>query len=426
MKVFVGCASGAAISAAFNAPLAGAFFALEEMLGSLSVTSFSPVVVSSVVAAVVSRSVLGNHPAFPIPEQYGYGSVGEVALFFPLLGVVAGLVSVAFIRTYFAADSLANWLRTRIPGAAVPWLAGALVGALVWLSGGLLVGYGHLSIHLEMFGHLAWYALFALAAGNIIATSLTLNGGGSGGVFTPSLSIGAATGGGVGVLLAKLFPALGVHPEAYALVGMGALIAGATDAPITAVLLIFEMTDDYAIVLPLMLTVVVSHLVARRLEPDSLYSGWLRRRGERIDHGEDHDLLGGLRVRDAFDPQPRTIAEGAPVDALLANLAHADQALFPVVDDDGRLAGVITVWELGRLATTAAGTGTLVIAADVAQPSEVVGPGDSLRVAVRKMGVRGASAVPVVDAATQRLVGLISRAHIVAALERHSPEDGVA
>jgi chloride channel protein, CIC family len=417
MKVFVGCASGAAISAAFNAPLAGAFFALEEMLGSFSATSFSPVVVSSVVAAIISRSVFGNHPAFPIPQQYGYGSVGEVLLFFPVLGVVTGLVSVAFVRTYFAADGLATWLRVRIPGAAVPWLAGALIGALVWVSRGLLVGYGHLSIHVEVFGRMAWYALLGLAAGKIIATALTLNGGGSGGVFTPSLYIGAATGGCVGVLLAKLFPAIGIHPEAYALVGMGALIAGATDAPITGVLLVFEMTNDYGIVLPLMLTVVICHLVARRLEPDSLYSGWLRRRGERIDHGATHDVLAGLRVRDAFDPQPRTIAERAPIETVLGNLAHSDQSCFPVVDDDGRLVGVITIWELGRLAAMATPSGPLIIAADVAQPSEVVGPTDPLEAAVRKMGVRGAAAVPVVDA-TQRLVGLISRAHVLAATER--------
>jgi chloride channel protein, CIC family len=420
MTVFVACASGAAISAAFNAPLAGAFFALEEMLGSLSVTSFSPVVVSSVVAAVVSRSVLGNHPAFPIPQQYGYGSVGEIVLWFPVLGIITGLVSAAFVRTYFTADAWATRLRTRVPGAAVPWLAGAIIGVAVWMSGGLLVGYGHLSIHVEMFGRMAWYALLALAVGKIIVTSLTLNGGGSGGVFTPSLYVGAATGGSVGVLLAKLFPTLAIHPEAYALVGMGALIAGATDAPITGMLLVFEMTNDYAIVLPLMLTVVVSHVVARRLEPDSLYSGWLRRRGERIDHGADNDVLAGLRVKDAFDPQPRTIAEAAPVEAVLGNLAHSDQSCFPVIDADGRLAGVITVWELGRLATTAAATGALVLAADVAQPSEVVGPSDSLRDAMRKMGVRGAAAIPVVDAGSQRLVGLISRAHVMAAYERRA------
>lgn len=422
--VFVGCACGAAISAAFNAPLAGAFFALEEILGSLSVASFSPVVVASVVAAVVSRAFFGNHPAFPIPEQYGYGSVGEVMLFFPVLGVVTGLVSVAFVRTYFGADTLARWLRTRVPEWVVPWVAGAFVGLMVWLSGGLLVGYGHLAIHVEMFGQKAWWALLALAAGSIVSTAVTLNGGGSGGVFTPSLYIGAATGGGVGVLLARLFPALHIHPAAYALVGMGALIAGATDAPITGILLVFEMTNDYNIVLPLMLTVVIAHVIARRLEPDSLYSGWLRRRGQTIDHGSDRDLLAGLRVRDAYDPRPLTVDEAAPVSVLLAHLRNGEQSLLPVVDADGVVVGVITVADLGRLAADGAELGQLVRAADVAQPSEVVGPDDSLLVAVRKMGVRGASAVPVVDEQTGRLVGMISRAHVVSAYERQAAAAG--
>jgi chloride channel protein, CIC family len=392
------------------------------MLGSLSGTTFSPVVVSSVVAAVVSRAILGNHPAFPIPQPYGYGSVGEIVLWYPVLGVLTGLVSVLFVRTYFAADGWARALRERVHGAIVPWVAGAIVGLLVWASGGLLVGYGHLAIHTEMFGRMAWYSLLALALGKIVITAITLNGGGSGGVFTPSLYIGAATGGGVGVLLAKLFPSLAIHPEAYALVGMGALIAGATDAPITGVLLVFEMTNDYAIVLPLMLTVVICHLVARRLEPDSLYSGWLRRRGERIDHGPEQDVLAGLRVQDAFDPEPRTIDEGAPVDTVLGNLAHSDQSAFPVVSADGRLVGVITVWDLGQLARTAAAVGGLVLASDVAQPSEVVSPSDSLRDAMRRMGVRGMSAIPVVDG-SDRLVGLISRAHVVAAYERANPPD---
>jgi CIC family chloride channel protein len=294
---FVACACAAAISAAFNAPLAGAFFALEEILGSLSVASFSPVVVASVIAAVVVRAAYGNHPAFPIPTEYGYNSIGEVALAYPLLGVVTGLVSVAFVRTYFFADALAHRVRSRVHSAVVPWAAGALAGALVWASGGMLVGYGHLALHVEMFGQLAWYALAALAAGKIVATALTLNGGGSGGVFTPSLYIGAATGASFGVLLAHLFPAVGIRPEPYALVGMGALIAGAINAPITGILLVFEMTNDFAIVVPLMLTVVIAQLVARRLEPDSLYSGWLRRRGEVLTPGGgDHAGRTGLRV----------------------------------------------------------------------------------------------------------------------------------
>jgi CIC family chloride channel protein len=413
---FVGCASAAAISAAFNAPLAGAFFAIEEILGSLSVASFSPVVVASVVAAVISRAVFGNHPAFPIPAAYGYGAIGEVLVFFPLLGVITGFTSIAFIRTYFGIDKLAARIRQRRLAPLLPWMAGAVVGVMVWLSRGYLVGYGHLALHAEMFGQLAWYALFGLAAGAIVATAITLGGGGSGGVFTPSLYIGAATGGGVGVLLARLWPAMGIHPEAYAVVGMGALVAGATDAPITGILLVFEMTNDYAIIIPLMITVVVAHTIARRWEPDSLYSGWLRRRGETIEHGADRDVLAGLHVRDAYDATPRVIDEAAPIDAMLALLDY-NQACYPVVDAEGRCLGVITVAGLGQLAAAARDSGPLVRAADAVEPSETVGPSDSLLDAVRKMGVRGAAALPVVDRVSGQVVGLITHAHVVTVYE---------
>jgi CIC family chloride channel protein len=416
VSVFVGCASGAAISAAFNAPLAGAFFALEEILGSLSVASFSPVVVASVVAAVVSRVAFGNHPAILIPEQYGITSIRETLLLFPCLGIVAGLVSVAFIRLYFAAGAASKWARGRLSAAGVACISGALVGVLVWASGGRLVGSGHLTLETELFGHLAWYAFLALAAGKVIATAITLNGGGSGGVFTPSLYIGATTGAGFAVLLAQVFPKLSISPPVYALAGMGALIAGATDAPITGVLLVFEITNDYGLVIPLMVTVVVAQVVARRFEPDSLYSGWLRRRGEVIVHGTDRDVLAGVLVRDAYDPSPRVIPEDAPLPVLLGYL-NGDQPCFPVVDAQQRLVGVVTVSTLGRLASEFQSAGPLIRAADVAEPSEVVVPTDSLYEAVRQMGVRGAAALPVVDPGSKRILGLITRGHIVTAYD---------
>lgn len=414
--VLVGCATGAAISAAFNAPLAGAFFALEEVLGTLSGASFAPVVVASVIAAVVTRAVFGNHPAFPIPHQYGYAGGTEVVLFYPLLGVVSGVIAAFFVRANFSADAIARKLP--IPRQAIPWLGGAVVGVMVFLSGGTLVGYGHLALHVEVFGRMAWYALLALAIGKIVATSITLNFGGSGGVFTPSLYVGAATGGAFGVALSRLFPHLGIHPEAYGLVGMGAMIAGATDAPITGILLVFEMTNDYAIVLPLMLAVVVCHVVARRIEGDSLYSGWLRRRGESIEHGADRDVLAGLHVSDAYEPAVSAIPEGTPIRELLQQLGHTGQSYFPVVDELHRLAGVITVAELGPLATQSRDLDALLVAADVARPSESVTPSDSLLEAIRTMGVRGVAALPVIDRRTQRLLGVINRSHILNLYER--------
>lgn len=414
--VLVGCATGAAISAAFNAPLAGAFFALEEIVGTFSGASFAPVVVSSVVAAVVTRGIFGNHPAFPVPKEYGYAGVSEVLLFFPLLGLVCGAVAALYVRSYFGAGDLAR--RLPVPRSALPWIGGAAVGILVFLTGGVLVGYGHLAVRVDVFGRMAWYALLGLTLGKIVATSITLNFGGSGGVFTPSLYIGAAAGGTVGVALAKLFPTLGLHPETYALVGMGAMVAGATDAPITGILLVFEMTNDYAIVLPLMLTVVISHAVARRLEPDSLYSGWLRRRGESMTQGADSDVLAGLRVADACDRVPFVITEDMPLTSVLEDLARRGQSVAPVVDDAGALVGMITTTDLGRAARAARDVDSLLLAADLATPTETVGLDDSLMEAIRRMGVRGANALPVTERGTNRLLGLVSRAHVLAVYEQ--------
>jgi chloride channel protein, CIC family len=416
VKILVGAGAAAGISASFNAPLAGAFFAVEEIMGSAGGGSFPPVVVSSVVAAIVSRSVFGDHPAFQIPQEYGFALRREVFLFYPLLGVVAGLVAVLFIRSFFAAQEVAK----RVPGPAVlqPILGGLAVGLLVWLSGGILVGYGHLAVRVEVFGGMALYALALLVLGKIAVTSLTLGFGGTGGVFTPSLYIGAATGGAFGVALTRLFPGLHLHPEAYALVGMGAMVAAATAAPITAILIVFEMTNDYAIVVPLMVAAVIAQLVARWLEPDSLYSGWLRRRGEHLVHGSDRDILAGLSVGEALDPNPTIIPESATVDQLLEHLGRSDLTEFPVVDGDRQLLGVISVAELGRLAHDAQAFTPVVIAADVASPSEVAAPGDSLLDATRKMGIRGRNSLPVVDPATGRLVGTITRAHVLAMYER--------
>ena len=415
-KIMVAAGAAAGISAAFNAPLAGAFFALEEILGSLAVGAFPPVVVASVVAAVVSHSFLGNNPAFPIPESYGYALQRELLIFYPFLGVIAGLVGVLFVRVFFGTESLVGRLESR--RWTLAFLGGLLVGILVLLSKGLLVGHGHLAVHLDVFGGMSWSSLALLAVGSIVATSITLNFGGSGGVFTPSLYIGAATGGAFGVALTGLFPDLGLRPEPYALVGMGAVVAASTSAPITGMLLVFEMTNDYNIVLPLMLATVIANLVARRLEPDSLYSGWLRRRGERLQHGADRDVLAGLRVADAFDPAPAVVGESAPLSQLLEHLGRGAFTDLPVVDEHRRLIGLIPIADLGRLAAEPGEKAARLVASEVAIPAETVAPGDTLLEAIRRMGVRGAPSIPVVDRATGHLLGLVSRAHVLAVYER--------
>lgn len=409
--ILVGAGAAAGISAAFNAPLAGAFFALEEILGSFSIGAFAPVVVSSVVAAVVSRSVFGNHPVFPVALEQGYRLTREVVVFYPILGLVAGLASVLFVRCYFGCDQWAR--RVRVPPL---WLAlggGMTVGGLAFLSSGLLVGSGHLAIPLDRFHHVAWYLLALLALGKIVATAITLTTGGSGGLFTPSLFVGAAVGNAFGLLLLQVLPGLHLSAEPYALVGMGSVIAGALNAPMTGILMVWEMTDNSAIMLPLMLSVVVSHAVARRLERDSLYSGWLRRRGEHIEHGADRDVLAGLRVADAFERRPSVIGEETVASRFLIHLGSGTQDVFPVVAGRGTLLGVLSIADLAHISRDERERHHVLLARDVAQPTETLTPADSLLEAMRRMGARGAAALPVVDRESGRLVGLLSRSDVL-------------
>jgi chloride channel protein, CIC family len=415
LKILVGCGAAAGISAAFNAPFAGAFFALEEVLGSFSIGAFSPVVIASVVAAITVRPFLGSHPAFHIPP---YGSIRPLAivLLYPLLGVACGLASAFYSKLFFATSDAFGHMR---PSWLRPLLGGLTVGLLGYLGGGLLMGTGHLAIPIEMFGGITWYLLVGFALAKMIATSLTLGSGGSGGLFTPTLFVGAAFGGGLGVLAHQLLPNFGLHPEAWALVGMAGLIAGTLHAPITAIFMVFEMTNDYNIVPPLMIVSVIALATSRRFAKHGLYDGWLARRGEHLAHGADRAIMHRLLVRDVMNTSAVRVGPGALLAEIVAATSESRLTTIPVVGDDGVLHGVITFTEL-RLALLDRGDlAPLLLAADLAEPTEIALRTDSVETALAKLNARSVDLLPVVKSEDDPVfLGVLTRNDILASYER--------
>lgn len=413
-KVLVGCGAAGGIAAAFNAPFAGAFFALEEVLGSFSAGAFSPVVIASVVGSLTVHAFLGSHPIFVLPRIAETQPIAS-ALLYPLLGIICGVVSALFSRAYLRAP---EFLR-RLPGPdwARPLIGGAAVGTIVAASGGLLVGNGHLFIPAALFGGLAWWVLVLLAFAKIAATVVTLSSGGSGGVFTPTLFIGAALGGGVGVLAASLIPGDVVHPHAWALVGMAGLVAGATRAPLTAIFMVFEMTDDPAYIVPLIIVAVVSLVTARRLAPHGLYDGWLARRGEHLAHGVDKAIMDGIQVGSVLDADVPTVRPGATIAELVTAAAGTPHAVLPIVDDAGQLIGLASHHAIREALVARGSSDLLLLADDLAESIEPLRPEQTLREALAAMNARGIDALPVAQE-SGRFAGLLSRGGVLRAYER--------
>ncbi|HUF28164.1 MAG TPA: chloride channel protein [Gemmatimonadaceae bacterium] len=416
VKILVGCGAAAGISGAFNAPFAGAFFALEQVLGSFSVGAFSPVVIASVAGALTIRPFLGAQPAIQIPS-YGDHDPWLMVLLYPALGIACGFMSILFVRSYFAAGSLV----ARLPGPAAlrPIAGGLIVGAAVMFTGGLLVGEGHLAIPEQLFGGLTWYFLISLALLKILVTVVTLQAGGSGGVFTPTLFIGAALGGGLGLVAAELFPGQGIHATTWGLVGMAGMVAGATRAPITALFMVFELTNDYTLVLPLMIVTVIAYLIARRYSAFGLYDGWLIKRGEHLAQGADRAIMDRIAASDALVADAPVVRDDAELSEIVAATAHTRHTTIPVLDERGLLAGVITYAGLREALLDRGELAPILLAADLAAPTEVVLPGESLRQALRKMNSRAIDALPVVESEDGLVyIGILTRADILAAYER--------
>lgn len=419
VRTLVACGAAGGIAATFNAPIAGAIFALEVILGQLHTLYFGAVVISAVTADVITHLFLGNSRAFAVPE-YALVNPWELALY-ALLGAVAAVAAVAFTRLLYFSEDV--WDRLRIPEYVKPMLGGlvlGLVGLLTFKIDGFprIFGVGYESIDDAMFGNLTLQVAVALFLLKMLATSLTLGSGGSGGVFAPSLFMGAMVGGTFGQIAHRLLPAITAPSGAYALVGTAALFSGAAHAPVTAILILFEMTGNYSIILPLMLATVTSTLISRAISRESIYTLKLTRRGIRLERGHDIDVMQGIEVREAMTTDVDTVPADMTLDELARAFAESHHHGFPVLDENGDLHGVVTIQDMERAMSRS--DAHEVTVRDIATTSlQVAYPHEPLWVALKRMGTRDLGRLPVVSPDNpKQLLGLIRRADIIKAYNK--------
>ncbi|MCK5125938.1 MAG: chloride channel protein [candidate division Zixibacteria bacterium] len=404
VKILVGCGAAAGISAVFNAPIAGIIFSLEIILGDFAIKTFAPVLLSSVIASVITRSVLGNHPAFEVPA-YELVSAWEMPLYV-LLGALSGGVAVAFTRVLGWSENFFDNLK--IPEISKPAIGGMLLG-IVGVFYPQVFADGYSTINLALYSKMTFGLLFILIFLKIAGTSLTLGSGNSGGIFAPSLFMGAMLGGAFGLVVHSYFPDSTATSGAYALVGMAALVGGTTHAPMTAILIIFEMTNDYRIILPLMVAVTISTLVSRGLFEHSIYTIKLASRGIFLRGGKDLMILRSLQVFEVMDRSFETISPSTSLSRIINQIESTRETYYMVVDDNRYLYGIISLQDL-RSVLTSSSLDDLIIAEDIAHTDLVtVTPDDDLEQVRRKIGMQDLQVVPVVESENSRKIIAVLR-----------------
>ena len=408
-------ASGVAggIAAAFNAPITGIFFALEIIIGELSVNAFGIVALASVVSSVFTQAVSGPQPAFHIPA-YTFNSVWELPLYFGL-GVLSGLSAAFYIRLHhFTRGIFDKWNAPRWFKPVVAGLAVSLVG--IYLP--QVFGTGYATIEKILDGKpLTVTLLLSLALARLVLTPLCISSGFHGGVFAPALFSGATLGGAYGLVAKQVFPSLNISPPAFAMVGMAAVLAGTIHAPITSFMLLFEMTHDYRIILPLMAAVNVSLFLSWHLQHDSVYTLGLARKGIRLERGRDVDVLETITVNEVMETEIVTLRESDSLSLATDLFTRKRYHGLPVLNDAGELTGIITVQDIDR----AEGDNSSMVrtVGEVCTRELLLAyPDETIGAALRRIGVRNVGQLPVVARNNlRRLVGLLRTTDVARAYD---------
>ncbi len=411
-RTLVAAGAAGAISAAFNAPIAGIFFALELIIGELSGGLFGSVALAAVISAVFTQAVSGAEPAFHVPT-YKFNSPLELPLYLAL-GVLAGIISALYIRAIYQAHDLFHAVKA--PRWVKPAIAGLIVGAVgIFLP--QIFGVGYSTIEQILNGQpFSLALLIALLVAKLILTPVSIGGGFPGGVFAPSLFLGATLGAAFGSIVQLVIPGYPIVPAAFAMVGMAAVLAGAVHAPLTAIILLFEMTNDYRIILPLMFAVIVSLIVSQRLQRDSVYELGLARKGIRLQRGRDVEVLDTIMVSEVMQTVTDTLQDSDPLAVAAETLSQTRHHGLPVVDAHGELCGILTIQDIERVQIN--GRDQITIGQACTRELLIAFPDETIGTALRRMSTRDIGRLPVVARDNHRqLLGVLRRTDLVRAYD---------
>ncbi len=406
LKVLVGAGAAAGISAAFNAPIAGALFATEIILGNFAITSFAPIIVASVMGNLVFISIEGSNPIFSVPV-YSLNSGWEL-IFYLILGLVCGIVGILFIKTLYYFEK--KWLDLKLNEMIKPFFGGIIIGAIAIFYPHIM-GSGYTAIDLALKGNLVLGTALLLIGIKIFATSTSLSSGGSGGIFAPSLFMGAYAGFIVGSLFNSLFPSLGITPGAYALVGMGGVVSSAIHGPLTAIIIIFELTGDYNIILPLMITCIIASLLSEVFNEYSIYTLKLKLKGILFKQGIEVNILKRIKVSDIIKSDFAVVKKNTPLKNLISKVMEKNINIFHVVDEADKYIGIITLSNLKIAIGEKDIFEGFLLVEDIYEPIEAISEQDSLEKAMAIFGRNDVNELPVLK--NGEIIGVVKRTDLI-------------